>query len=214
MSWLTERIAWAVAGDELELLHALKSDLLLYRRWLGEFPEIAMLLDNIAANYGLSGFDEVTYLDVSSLREKMRARQLGFRQPFLMRAAKTLRDGETERADRAERALIRAGWTYTEGAAEWKPPVGPSASRLLERIDKLQAEYLGERAAYLQERDKCDRLVSALEKYEAAFDDLFGQCASNPITNAWGKEVNLSLLNEAHQAAGSVLREVKGGGHG
>lgn len=42
-----------------------------------------------------------------------------------------------ERLDRAERALTRAGFTYTEGAQEWKPPIGPSASPLLDRIDQL-----------------------------------------------------------------------------
>jgi len=29
----------------------------------------------------------------------------------------------SRRLERAERALTRAGWTYTEGAEEWKPPV-------------------------------------------------------------------------------------------
>lgn len=43
-----------------------------------------------------------------------------------------------ERLDRAERALTRAGFTYTEGAQEWKPPIGPSASPMLDRIDQLQ----------------------------------------------------------------------------
>lgn len=44
----------------------------------------------------------------------------------------------SEALDRAERALVRAGWTYTEGAAEWKPPLGPSASPLLDEIDRLR----------------------------------------------------------------------------
>lgn len=42
-----------------------------------------------------------------------------------------------ERLDRAERALTRAGFTLVEGAQEWKPPIGPSASPLLDRIDLL-----------------------------------------------------------------------------
>lgn len=28
------------------------------------------------------------------------------------------------RLERAERTLTRAGWTYTEGAEEWRPPLG------------------------------------------------------------------------------------------
>ena len=30
------------------------------------------------------------------------------------------------RIERAERVLLRNGWTYTEGADEWKPPLGPA----------------------------------------------------------------------------------------
>lgn len=48
--------------------------------------------------------------------------------------------------DRATRALQRAGYTYTEGAEEWKPPVGDNPSPLLARIDQLQAEVARLRA--------------------------------------------------------------------
>lgn len=47
-----------------------------------------------------------------------------------------------ERLDRAERALTHYGFTYTEGAQEWKPPIGPSASPLLDRIDQLTGALL------------------------------------------------------------------------
>lgn len=42
-----------------------------------------------------------------------------------------------ERPERAERALTRAGYTLVDGAQEWKPPIGQSASPLLDRIDLL-----------------------------------------------------------------------------
>lgn len=42
-----------------------------------------------------------------------------------------------DRTTRAERALDHAGFTYTNGAEEWKPPIGPSASPLLDQIDLL-----------------------------------------------------------------------------
>lgn len=45
-----------------------------------------------------------------------------------------------ERLHRAERALLRAGWTHSEGAEEWKPPLGPSASPLLDEIASLRAQ--------------------------------------------------------------------------
>lgn len=39
--------------------------------------------------------------------------------------------------NKATRALTRAGYTLVEGAQEWKPPIGPSASPLLDRINQL-----------------------------------------------------------------------------
>lgn len=42
--------------------------------------------------------------------------------------------------DQAVRALISAGYTLKSGAKEWKPPVGPSVSPLLDQIDSLRAQ--------------------------------------------------------------------------
>lgn len=64
-----------------------------------------------------------------------------------------------ERLDRAERALTRSGFTLVEGAQEWKPPLGPSASPLLDRIDLL-TKRLGASAEWLS------MAVSALESTE------------------------------------------------
>lgn len=47
------------------------------------------------------------------------------------------------RVERSETALRGAGWTYLEGAESWKPPLGPSASPLLQTIDNL-TEQLAE----------------------------------------------------------------------
>ncbi|AXT46395.1 hypothetical protein [Chromobacterium rhizoryzae] len=73
-----------------------------------------------------------------SLVEKLQADYAA--QGLALKAAKAMQAGETERADRAERALLRAGWTHAAGCAEWKPPLGPSAYPLLEKIDNLMAE--------------------------------------------------------------------------
>jgi hypothetical protein len=54
--------------------------------------------------------------------------------------SKDERDEVEVKLARAERALISAGWTYVEGAAEWKPPIGPSASPLLDRIAELERQ--------------------------------------------------------------------------
>lgn len=46
---------------------------------------------------------------------------------------------EQER-DCAVHALTRAGHTLAEGAAEWKPPIGPAATPLLDKINKISSE--------------------------------------------------------------------------
>lgn len=51
-----------------------------------------------------------------------------------------------------------------------------------------------------------DQLRAALLKYEEAFDTLFGSCCSNGVFNAWGKAVDCTALNEAHNMAGKALR--------
>lgn len=52
-----------------------------------------------------------------------------------------------------------------------------------------------------------DALLQVVQAYEAAHEALFVQCCSNPIKNAWGNEVSVLKLNEAHEMAGRVLRE-------
>ena len=42
--------------------------------------------------------------------------------------------------NKAKRALESAGYSLLEGAQEWKPPIGPSPSPLLDLIDSLRAE--------------------------------------------------------------------------
>lgn len=65
-------------------------------------------------------------------------------------------------------------------------------------------------AAELGHRDmQNDMLLAALQKYEEAFDLLFGQCCSNGIFDAWGKPVNCTTLNEAHELAGKAIKSTK-----
>lgn len=49
------------------------------------------------------------------------------------------------------------------------------------------------------------RLVAACRKTVEAHESLFAQCLSNPIINAWGEEVNVGKINEAHEAAKAAL---------
>ena len=60
------------------------------------------------------------------------------------------RDALAAHTDRAEGTLTRAGWTYTDGAQEWRLPLGPNPSPLLERIDALAAENAKLREALTQ----------------------------------------------------------------
>ena len=54
-----------------------------------------------------------------------------------------------EKWKQAIRALTGAGYTLAEGAQEWKPPVGPSASPLLDKIDG-QATLIGQCEASIE----------------------------------------------------------------
>lgn len=49
--------------------------------------------------------------------------------------------------------------------------------------------------------------VDALRAYEKAQEDLFGQCCSNPVFNAWGKQVDMTTFNEAHRLASIAQRD-------
>ena len=58
-----------------------------------------------------------------------------------------------ERVTRAERALTQAGWTYTNGAEEWCPPLGPDPRPMLAEMDSLRAEV----KRLTEERDETGR---------------------------------------------------------
>lgn len=53
-----------------------------------------------------------------------------------------------------------------------------------------------------------DALLAVVKAYEAAREGLFAQCCSNPVKDAWGRNVDMALLNEAHEQAGRVLRNI------
>lgn len=76
-----------------------------------------------------------------------------------------------ERLERAERALKRAGFTYLEGAAEWKPPLGkpprfiPVPTLTDRERDALSraVKVLGDRPVLVEDRWVIDVLSSLLE---------------------------------------------------
>lgn len=73
--------------------------------------------------------------------------------------------------------------------ADWQPP--HPIFQMASEIDALTKQR--------------DQLMAALEKYQAAYVNLLVQCCSNPITNAWGQQVDMTMLNEARAAAGLPL---------
>lgn len=77
----------------------------------------------------------------------------------------------------------------------------------LEKVDTATVEQPSPPAAAAVVLTRTATPLEALRAYEDAFDDLFCQCASNPITNAWGLQVNMSKLNHAHLLASTALQK-------
>jgi hypothetical protein len=50
-----------------------------------------------------------------------------------------------------------------------------------------------------------DDAIDALRKWNAAFEGLFAHCVSNGVFNAWGRRLNCTKLNEAHEASNAVI---------
>ena len=74
----------------------------------------------------------------------------------------------------AERALRSAGYTRLSRANEWKPPLGPSASPLLGRIDHLSGlvdTYDHERQLYREQRDALASLLREARPSLQAFSE-------------------------------------------
>lgn len=103
---------------------------------------------------------------------------------------------------------LAACWNACEGFdTEALEMIGIMGDTMLSRFqarDAVELTLITERLKAIQERDAA---LAALRLYEAAHESLFTQCCSNPVTNAWGKEVNMSALNDAHQQAQRVLRD-------
>ena len=51
-----------------------------------------------------------------------------------------------------------------------------------------------------------DELLAVLNKYEEAFDGLFGHCGSNGVFNHWGRRIDCTTLNEAHELSSNATK--------
>ncbi|MEY4783260.1 MAG: hypothetical protein RIR41_1195 [Pseudomonadota bacterium] len=109
---------------------------------LREFAGSDSLTLAITSRLGTPSFD-----DIKAMAAELLAAREGQESYLIAKSAfdKAVGDLAAER-DRlraelvkAHGALLGAGWTVKDGA-EWKPPVGPNPSPLLDTIDKLRAE--------------------------------------------------------------------------
>ena len=123
------------------------------------------------------------YLQERNKCEQMEENALAHK--LAMQAGKAMLQTETERADRAERALHRAGFTCLDGATEWKPPLGPSASPLLDRITEL--EQSAARYRWLLHQAWFQEAFDRFDPDDGGMQDRFEKCVAEIVDNAMQK---------------------------
>lgn len=69
---------------------------------------------------------------------------------------------------------------------------------------KFSFQDNGPFVAYEAVRSELETLRAIVAVYNQAHEDLFGQCCSNPVFNAWGKQVDMTKLNQARELAASL----------
>ena len=88
--------------------------------------------------------------------------------------------------------------------------VGETVLTRFQARDRVEQTVIADRLKAMQERDALRamaiQLRSALRDYEGARDGMFAQCCSNPVFDTWGRQVDMTLLNDAHQAAERALK--------
>lgn len=129
------------------------------------------------------------------------------------------RDAVTERERAAERALRRLGWTYTDGAEEWRPPLGPSAAPLLDaiaekdariaeleaKLDGVEASHDDEDAAHAETLERMVRAESALATLRQELEE------ERKRVEAWHETMaDLAMLADPNSMVGdyATVRDV------
>lgn len=54
-----------------------------------------------------------------------------------------------------------------------------------------------------------EELVQSLLALDDGWSDLFSQCCSNPVKNAWGEDVNFTALNKGREVASSTIYKLR-----
>jgi hypothetical protein len=83
----------------------------------------------------------------------------------------------------------------------------PSIQNLTIAKDRIR--WLSRKLAEALAEGEPAAVRQALVAINAAHESMFVQCCSNPIKNAWGKDVDVSLLNEAHRLADIALASLR-----
>lgn len=92
--------------------------------------------------------------------------------------------------------LVTAGFALAKGLdAEHAKLVKELATELA--VQRVRADELNKQVVNLAV--ECSGLKSLADLYGEAWDDLFSQCCSNPVTNEWGEPVDFSLVNKARE---------------
>jgi len=92
---------------------------------------------------------------------------------------------------KAERTLTLAGYTDEHGAELWKPPLGPSAAPLLDKIDELQAKLTAlegqEPAAWVEVVDTYEGPYNfnGMELLSKGKHMLYAAAGAAPVPEGW-----------------------------
>ena len=88
---------------------------------------------------------------------------------------------------------------------EWAPSFFLTVDEITGSGLRLYAN--GEQSELVMLREQRDALLSAVNMYEAAFEGLFSVCLSNGVYNHWGRAVDCTSLNEAHQLGELAIKK-------
>lgn len=109
---------------------------------------------------------------------------------------------------------LAACWNVCQGfntdVLESITTLGETMLTRFQARDRVEQVLIADRLKAMQERDQLRALVlqlrSALRDHEQAREAMFAQCGSNPVFGSWGRQVDMTLLNDAHQATERALR--------
>lgn len=92
--------------------------------------------------------------------------------------------------------LVTAGYALAKGLDVVSAKLVKELATEL-AVQRVRADELNKQVVSLAVENS--GLKSLTELYGEAWDDLFSQCCSNPVSDAWGNPVNFTLVNKARE---------------